>query len=183
MILAQSFFHRSTITVAQELLGKLLVVQWKDGTMMSGIINEVEAYTGSEDAASHAARGKTWRNKHMFETYGHIYVYLIYGMYRCLNVTCETHDVPGAVLIRSIIPHNWIDIMQHNRHISNAKNLTNGPGKLTQALDIDLSYNGKMIGKDTGLWIEDIWYTMEKTYSGPRIGISKWLEHHWRFWF
>src|SRR3990167_6662100 len=100
-ILPQSFFARPTVIVARELLGKYLVRKENQKTK-AHMITEVEAYTGADDMSSHAAMGPTKRNQAMFGAPGHWYVYLIYGMYHCLNIVTETHGTPAAVLIRGL---------------------------------------------------------------------------------
>src|SRR3989344_2343888 len=101
--LPRSFFDRPTLQVAQELLGKVLVVG-----ECSGRINEVEAYIGEGDPACHAARGKTERNRVMYGRAGHLYVYFTYGMYHCANIVTEREDFPATVLLRSIEPLSGI---------------------------------------------------------------------------
>ena len=110
---------------------------------MSGTIIETEAYRHKDDPASHAFRNITDRNKVMFGEVGIAYVYFTYGMHHCFNVVAKKMKVPaGAVLIRGIIPEKGIKKMQENRNIKNLKNLTDGPGKLTQALEITKEHYG-----------------------------------------
>src|SRR3989344_5142270 len=103
--LGRKFFARGTHTVARELLGKLLVHRWR-GRNICGRITEVESYVGENDKASHASRGKTQRTAVMFGEAGHAYVYLIYGMYNCLNIVTEHKDFPAAILIRGAVLTN-----------------------------------------------------------------------------
>src|SRR5689334_8406688 len=132
-VLPRSFYLRSTLDVAPDLLGKFLVYRSPQGELV-GEINEVEAYRGKDDPACHAFGGKTPRTAILFEEGGFSYVYFIYGMYYCLNVTTEAKDHAGAVLIRSIIPVEGIEAMSQNRglgmrpSLQKARNLTNGPG-------------------------------------------------------
>lgn len=145
--LTRDFFIRDTIKVAKELLGKFLVRRTKSGDMIGKII-EVEAYLGPKDKASHSYNyKKTKRTEIMYEKPGTIYVYLIYGMYYCLNVITELEGMPTAVLIRQLLPIEGIEQMIENRNIQvskNFKNLANGPGKLCMALNITKSeFNGK----------------------------------------
>ena len=107
---------------------------------------ETEAYYGENDPASHAFNGKTERNKLMFGEPGHLYIYLCYGMYYLLNVVTEEKGVPGAVLIRALEPIKGIEMMKKNR--GKDKNLTNGPGKLTEAFNIDKKLNGLDVTKN-----------------------------------
>jgi len=137
--LTHDFFKRDTIQVAKDLLGKLLVRETKKGIIFGKII-EVEAYLGPYDKASHSYNyKKTKRTMAMYEKPGTLYIYLIYGMYYCLNVITEKKNVPCAVLIRSLFPVEGIELMLDNRRVKigkNFKNLADGPGKLCMALDI-----------------------------------------------
>ena len=135
-VLAREFYSRDTVCVAQELLGKILVR--KIGRKkLSGIITETEAYKGKNDPASHAARKMTERNKVMFGQIGKAYVYFTYGNHFMLNAVAKNEkNNAGAVLIRSIEPREGIKLMIKNRNASIISNLTNGPGKLTQAMNL-----------------------------------------------
>jgi DNA-3-methyladenine glycosylase len=136
--LDRSFYHRPTIEVARELLGKI-VAHGKT----SGRIVETEAYLGAGDLASHSARGPTPRTQVMFGPPGHAYVYFIYGMYDCLNIVAEASGVAGGVLIRALEPIDGIALMRRRRPAaSTLEALTNGPGKLTRALAIKMRHNG-----------------------------------------
>lgn len=183
-VLPQAFFARDTLIVAPELLGKRLV-RVLNGLRMSGIIVEVEAYKGAEDQASHAARGRTARNAAMFGPPGHAYVYFTYGMHHCLNVVTEPEGIPAAVLIRAIAPVEGIELMRRNRPGRSDRELTNGPGKLCQALRIDRSLNGVALTPASGLFIEE-GITLERTAiaTSPRIGVrgdEQALSAPWRF--
>ncbi len=145
-ILKRSFYNRATQIVAQELLGKFVVRETPEGRIVGQIV-ETEAYFGEGDSASHAARGKTLRSSIMFGPPGYAYVYFNYGMHWLFNVVTEKEGVPGAVLIRALEPLEGIDIMQTNRLSGDIRNLTNGPAKLTQAMGINGSYNGRDITK------------------------------------
>lgn len=141
--LGKEFYIQDTLTVARELLGKRLVC-FKDGVKLSGMITETEGYIGAVDKAAHSFRGMTPRNKTMWEEGGILYVYLIYGMYYCLNVVTENIGTPAAVLIRAVEPLESIDTMRFlckNKDIK-LQNLTSGPGKLCRAFGIDKTYNG-----------------------------------------
>jgi DNA-3-methyladenine glycosylase len=127
--LPRSFYDRDTIVVARELLGKHLVHESR-GLERIGRIVEVEAYLGSHDLAAHSARGRTERTKVMFGPPGHAYVYLIYGMYYCMNVVTEREGHASAVLLRAVEP------------VKNAKGRTQGPGLLCNALRIDKRLTG-----------------------------------------
>jgi len=137
-ILLKKFYMNDTKQVAKDLLGKTLVR--KIGTkVLSGVITETEAYKGKNDPASHASRKKTERNKIMFGEVGRAYVYFTYGMHYCFNVVAKKEeDKAGAVLIRAIQPQQGIKHMMKNRKTDLISNLANGPGKLTQAMQITL---------------------------------------------
>lgn len=136
--LPRSFYSHNAVRVARALLGKILVHQ---GT--SGRIVETEAYLGVDDGAAHSARGVTPRTRVIFGPPGHAYVYLIYGMYDCLNLVAEPEGVAGCVLIRALEPLNGLDEMRRRRPQSRrVQDLANGPGKLTRALGITLGHNG-----------------------------------------
>ena len=140
-LLTRKFFSRRTDLVAIDLLGCILVRKIGN-KKLSGKIVETEAYFGESDPASHAYRGVTPRNKIMFGKPGFAYVYFIYGNHHCLNFTTEREGRAGAVLIRALEPLEGIGLMKKNRGTNNIKNLTNGPGKLTQALAITREQNG-----------------------------------------
>lgn len=153
MSLPQAFYARSTLVVARDLLGRRLV-RCIDSQRLGGRITEVEAYIGEDDLASHAARGKTNRNRPMYGAAGLAYIYFIYGMYFCLNVVTETEGFPSAILIRGIEPDEGVDLMVMRRGGKGGRNLANGPGKLCQALDIDRALNGHDLTAGRELWIE-----------------------------
>src|SRR3989338_9776004 len=170
-IVPRSFFAQDTVKVAQELLGKIILV---DGCKVR--IIETEAYT--DDPASHAFK-RTERSKIMFETYGYVYVYLIYGMYYCLNFTTEHVGKPGAVLIRAVEPLSGMEMMKQKRGTKNVHNLCSGPGKLCQALGIDKRHNGLALGKE--MKIVDDGFLVGKIRKSSRIGIKDALHLQWRF--
>ena len=187
--LPRSFYLQSTLTVATELLGKLLVRR-HNGVLLAGRIVETEAYLGSRDPASHAYRGRTPRNDVMFWIGGHLYVYFTYGMHYCANVVTAKEGTAEAVLIRALEPVRGIEVMKRNRGgfvlaKTNAASLptriSNGPAKLCEALGIRREDNG------TDLWGTDIYLLdaprIPRTAIGrsSRIGISKGKEHKWRF--
>ncbi|UCD02171.1 MAG: DNA-3-methyladenine glycosylase [Promethearchaeota archaeon] len=145
--ITRDFFARSTELVARELLGNFLVRETRKGLIV-GRITEVEAYLGPNDKASHSYNyRKTKRTNTMYMTPGTLYIYLIYGMYYCLNVITEPEGMPCAVLIRRLVPIDGIELMCENRNVKigkNFKNLTDGPGKLCMALKITKArFNGK----------------------------------------
>jgi DNA-3-methyladenine glycosylase len=164
--LNRAFFQRDTITVAQELLGKKIVFHGKEC-----IINETEAYIGIDDPACHAACGKTKRNAIMFGEAGFSYVYLIYGMYNCLNFVTESDGFPAAVLIRGAE-----DIVDE----SGTRTKLNGPGKLCKYLGITKKGSEIDITQSNQFFVEDIKLTFPFK-STQRIGISKGTDKFWRF--
>ncbi len=183
--LRQDFYRRSTLTVALGLLGKRLV-RVVDGQRLSGLIVEAEAYIGEDDAACHAACGRTPRNEAMYGSPGHAYVYFIYGMHHCLNVVTEETGFPAAVLIRALEPLEGLDIMRRYRSGRPDRELTNGPAKLCQALAIDRGFNGVDLCTGEVLFIEEgRMVAQEEVGTSPRIGIKAdelALSVPWRFY-
>jgi len=179
--LPRSFYLQNTLEVAQNLIGKLLVHR-VGGIFLSGFIVETEAYVGPEDRASHASRGLTKRTSLMFGPPGFAYIYLIYGMYYCFNVVTEREGYPAAVLIRALEPYEGVPLMLERRRVQSLREVANGPGKLTQALQI----TGEMNGWDlcfSDLWIEE-GKKVERIGQGKRIGVhyaGEWKEKPWRF--
>ena len=189
MFLTEKFYRQDALTVARELVGKKLVRKIGDKKIVSKIV-ETEAYMGPEDKASHAYNNKrTKRTETMFCEGGIAYIYLIYGMYHCFNVVTASKGKPEAVLIRAVEPLNGFEIMRENRQIKSKRreDLTNGPGKLCQALKIDRSLDGIKFtkDKDNELYIEDI---LEKDFEierGKRINIDyaeEYKDKLWRFY-
>ena len=182
------FYERDTPVVARDLLGKKLVrllgEDSRDQERLVGIITETEAYGGEDDPASHAFRGRTPRNSIMFERGGLSYIYFIYGMYHCINVSAHSKtEKAGAVLIRSILPIEGIEKMMVPGNLKYTGGLANGPGKLTRALIIDRSHNGlDMTDCACSLHIEN-GRTPKRILAAPRIGISVGTEVRWRFKF
>ncbi|OFX88392.1 MAG: 3-methyladenine DNA glycosylase [Bacteroidetes bacterium GWF2_33_16] len=165
--LQQSFFTRDVLAVAPEILGNYLVRKFDDGFIYKFLITEVEAYRGEEDLACHASKGKTARTEIMYHEGGHLYVYLIYGMYWMLNIVTGTINNPQAILIRGI---------QH----------FDGPGKLTKHLKIDKSFYGENLISSDRIWIEPNINTLNVKYTtSPRVGIDYageiWKNKPWRY--
>ena len=187
--LTRDFFVRPTLIVSKELLGKYLVHEYK-GQILSGMIVEAEAYIGPQDRASHAYGGKrTKRNLAEYMVGGHIYIYLVYGMYWQLNISTSFHDVPECVLIRALQPADGIPLMKKFRRTDKESNLADGPGKLCQALKLDKSFYGYDIcQKNARIYVEDrgINIPLKQIKKGPRIGIDyagpKWSKVPWRFY-
>ena len=184
--LPRDFYTRSNVlTVARELLGKLLVVS-DNGKRVAGLVVETEAYRGPHDRASHAYGGRrTNRTETMYGSGGTAYVYFVYGMYYQFNVVTNVKDVPHAVLIRGVEPVEGIELMRRRRHGQPDHNLTNGPGKLCIALGIDRSLDrADLLGNK--VWLEEgPGVPRARIASGPRIGIDyaeEWVDKPWRFW-
>ena len=172
LILPTSFYARPTLRVARSLLGKYLVRETAAG-VRAGRIIEVEAYVGPHDRASHASRGRTKRTEVMFGRPGLAYVYLIYGMYHCLNVVTERAEFPAAVLIRAV---------------ENENALIDGPGRVCRSFKIDLDFNRHDLTSGKALWIEDRGNRIRRTRieAFPRIGVDyagAWAAKPWRFRF
>ena len=182
MMLKRKFYERETVTVAKQLLGKLLTKN-NGRVELSGIITETEAYRGSDDPASHAAVKMTNRNKLMFRQVGISYVYFTYGMHFMFNVVSKSKKQnAGAVLIRGIYPQIGINNMKKNRNVEDVKKLTDGPGKLTQAMGITMKQYGKDLTKKPGLYISD-GIKIKNIVKKSRIGISSGLDKQWNFSF
>jgi DNA-3-methyladenine glycosylase len=177
--LTRPFFERYTPKVAKTLLGTVLV-RVVDGERLTGIVVEAEAYRGARDPASHAYRGRTNRNSVMFGEGGHAYVYFSYGFHWCLNVTTEPAGRAGAVLVRAIEPVEGLRRMLKNRGLLSDEHVTDGPGKLTLALDIDSSLNGEDLVTSDRLFLES-GEVKEEVGSGPRVGVRQGFEFNWRF--
>ncbi|HUE82745.1 MAG TPA: DNA-3-methyladenine glycosylase [Pyrinomonadaceae bacterium] len=184
--LPRDFYTRANVlTVSRELLGKLLVAPAEDGTRVSGMIVEAEAYRGPEDRASHAYGGRrTNRTETMYGIGGTAYVYFVYGMYNQFNVVTNVQDIPHAILIRALEPVEGIEMMRQRREAHAHRNLTNGPGKLCIAMGIDRRLDrADLLGNR--VWLEDYQRIgRSKIASGPRIGIDyaeEWVDKPWRF--
>ena len=174
MKLEQSFYcNTDVVDISKKLLGKVLTTNLSNH-LTSGIIVETEAYAGIFDKASHAFNNKrTKRTEIMYKNGGIAYVYLCYGIHNLFNVITNINDIPHAVLIRAIEPLEGIKEMYRRRKISKKYRLTNGPGKLTQALGIDKNCNGKSLQSDT-IWIQDsgIKFLEKDILSSTRIGVD-----------
>jgi DNA-3-methyladenine glycosylase len=156
--LSRDFYARDTVLVARALLGQRLV-RVIDGVRLSGRICEAEAYGGPDDPSSHAYR-RTSRSEIMFGVPGFAYVYFIYGTHHCINAVTERPGVPGAVLIRSIIPDEGLFSMRRRRGLSASapdmrRGVADGPGKLCQALNITLRDNGVDLTEGEELLVEE----------------------------
>lgn len=188
-ILKQNFYQGSTEDIAKKLLGKLLYRQTKAG-LYAGKIVETEAYIGAKDLACHSARGRTSRNEAMFGPAGCAYVYMIYGMYHCLNIVTREKGTPEAVLIRALEP-----VMLDSEKIKNGQGyhrgkkiekILNGPGKLCREFKIDKEVNGVSLTRSNGLWLEDGEnIPLQKIVAAKRIGVDyagKWKDKLLRYY-
>lgn len=190
MRLNRKFFGEPTIIVARHLLGKHLVRRIGK-KIVRARITETEAYCGRRDLACHASKGLTERTKVMFGPPGHAYVYLIYGMYHCLNIVTEKEGYPAAVLIRGCelvndLPRSELSNLKVVAE-PHSKVLLRGPGILCRELMIDKKLNGADLSKSKELWIEDRGdkAPKRKIKRGKRINVDyagKWKDELWRFY-
>ncbi|MHB8301863.1 MAG: DNA-3-methyladenine glycosylase [Acidobacteriaceae bacterium] len=176
-LLPRSFFDAPPEQVARRLLGKLLVHSY-DKMRLVGRIVETEAYLGEHDPAAHAASGRTARNAVLYGPPGHAYVYGIYGLHFCLNVSCREEGNPGCVLVRALEPLQGLDTMRKNRRLdakAPPRLLASGPGKLCQALGITRpAYNGvDLANSDSPLGIYRDNFVSGEIVVTPRIGVRK----------
>lgn len=173
MKVKRDFYYQPTLQIAQKLLGMFLVRRIGKKKVRGKIV-ETEAYIGLKDKASHASRGKTPRTAIMFGQPGHIYIYMIYGMYYCLNIVTERANYPAAVLIRAVEP------------ISKSKIQPSGPGKVCQFYRIDKSFNNQDLC-GSKVWIENPGNKLKKTdiVRAKRVGIDYagiYKHKPWRFY-
>ncbi len=159
------FFIRDVLEVAPELIGQYLVRRFEDGRLVRSQITDLEIYRGSSDLACHASKGRTVRTEIMYHAGGHVYMYLIYGMYWMLNIVCGSVDQPQAILIRGIPGHD-------------------GPGKLTRFLELDKQFYGENLCESKRIWIESD-RSVKHFQSQPRIGIDYagkyWAAKPWNY--
>jgi DNA-3-methyladenine glycosylase len=183
-VLTRAFYLRPTLTVARELLGKVLVHRTPAG-VVAGMIVETEAYIGEDDPACHAAPGLTLRNAPLYGQPGRAYVYLNYGIHYLVNAVTEAEGSPAAVLLRALEPLEGLDAMRVRRTrggvVPPDADLCRGPGNLTRALGISLEEN-RLDLAESRLTIEDRGFAIRKVSRGARIGIRVGTERRWRFW-
>jgi DNA-3-methyladenine glycosylase len=173
VLLTRDFFARSVHEVAPELIGTTLLVDGVGGTIV-----EVEAYD-QDDPASHGFRGRTARTASMFGPPGHGYVYRSYGIHWCLNLVCAEEGRAEAALVRALEPTHGLDAMRERRGAEAERSLCSGPGKLCQALGISRVYDGLALDEPP---FELLARESEpELVTGPRIGITRAVEHPWRF--
>lgn len=180
----REFYLQDTRIVAQALLGQVVERRLTTGETLSGVIIETEAYL-TDDPACHAYRGLTPRNKTMFGPPGHAYVYFTYGLHMMLNVVCAPEGVAEAVLIRALEPVEGIDTMRENRGgLGDIRQLTNGPGKLAQALALTrLAHDGIDVTDPNGeLRFLPNEYPLFEMVTTTRIGITQGVDLPWRYY-
>jgi DNA-3-methyladenine glycosylase len=176
-VLKRTFYERPTAEVARALLGKVLV-----HGPAAGIIVETEAYPGRDDLASHSARGITARTRVIFGEPGHAYVYLIYGMYQCLNLVAEPAGMPGCVLIRALQPVAGIELMRERRPAAGKlEDLARGPGRLTMAMGITRGHYGADVTRGSLVVREPAEPCALEIEVTPRVGIRICAERPLRF--
>ena len=181
--LEREFYIRDVNLVARDLIGKLLVHESNEG-ITSGFIIEAEAYKGPEDKAAHTYNNRrTERTEIQFHEGGYAYVYMIYGMYYCFNITVNTPDKPEAVLIRALEPHEGIELMKSRRKTEALRNLCNGPGKLCCAMGITKAHYGTDLSGDE-LYLLDDERPAPVVMTSPRINIDyaeEYVNVKWRY--
>ncbi len=186
--LPRTFYERQSLIVARDLLGAKLVRDEFGVGRLVGRIVETEAYTGMDDLASHGRHRRTPRNLPMWGEPGYAYVYMSRGIHWMFNIVTEPEDFPAAVLIRALEALEGLDIIAARRGGRNISEWTSGPARLTQALNIDRTFNCvDLTTTDAGLWIEaDLAIPDAAVKTGPRIGLGKmpepWYSIPWRFW-
>jgi len=165
MKLEHQFFEKEALELAPSLLGKVICRTLNNNRLLRCRITETEAYYGAEDLACHASKGRTSRTEVMFGEGGHVYVYLIYGMYWMLNIVSGHAESPQAVLIRGVEE-------------------ASGPGRVGRYLELDKSFYGENLVSSSRIWLEDDGKTISYKTT-PRIGINyagePWISNHWRF--
>lgn len=180
--LNKNFYTKTADIIAKELLGKIIHRKSNNGIIIARIV-ETEAYLDKNDFASHSYIGKTDRNKAMFEEGSYTYVYKIYGIYNCFNIVTGKKDHGEAVLIRALEPLSNLEVIHKYRKTQKEKDLTNGPGKLCQALNITIEDNMKDL-----MFSDDIIISEEKNNTNfeivttTRIGITKSVDLPLRFY-
>jgi len=190
VILPRSFYDRDPVTVARELLGKLLIRR-TGRKRLAGRIVECEAYLGADDPAAHAYSGRTPRNAVLFGPPGHAYVYFIYGKHYCLNVSCVKDGNAGGVLLRAMEPVAGVEAMAAARGLalgsparsSQLRLVSSGPGRISEALGVTRERdNAKDVTSlRSDLYFADDGYRSEQILATPRVGITKAVDQPLRF--
>lgn len=183
-IISTEWFDRSAVCVAPDLIGCTLVRQLPDGTQLRGLIVETEAYQEG-DPACHAYRKQTKRNQIMFGDPGYVYVYLIYGIYHCVNVVTDRSGVPSAVLIRALEldKPTLANILLKPKEKS--ERVAAGPGKLCLAMQIDLDLYGTKLEFGQAMWLEHRASQLDseiELVQTTRIGLTQGVELPWRWY-
>jgi DNA-3-methyladenine glycosylase len=168
------------VELASYLIGKVVVHDVAAGRL-SGRIVETEAYPIG-DPAGHAFRGKTPRNSSLFLRRGHAYVYFVYGSSFMLNVTSEERGVGGGALLRALEPLEGIELMKRSRDATRLVDLTRGPGRLTEAMQIDLTQDGLDLCAAGPLWLAATAQNAGAIGKSVRIGLSRNVDRRWRFY-
>lgn len=186
-ILSQSWFERSALEVAPDLIGCTLVRRFVDGRMLRGTIVETEAYEEG-DPACHAYRKKTKRNWIMFGPAGYVYVYLIYGMYYCLNFITDRDEFASAVLIRALAMEEVDPALLKPKELKSRERpdrIAAGPGKLCRVMEIDLDLYGTSLEEGSALWVEGrslMSNSPIKLIQTTRIGLTQGVDLPWRWY-
>src|SRR5215510_1806445 len=178
--LSRARLPADTATLARYLIGKILVRELPEG-LISGRIVETEAYIIG-DAAGHAYRGMTPRNRSVFLERGHAYVYLAYGISYMLNVSSEKAGIGAGVLIRALEPRDGISIMQRNRNLTRLRDLARGPGRLAAALRVDRRFDGLDLCREGPLWLGRCDHEPGEIGQSVRIGITREADRLLRFY-
>jgi DNA-3-methyladenine glycosylase len=184
--LPASFYDRDVVLVARELLGMRLVRRL-DGQRLAGYIVETEAYRGEDDLACHARAGRTPRTAPLYGPPGLAYVYFTYGLHWCLNCVSSAEGFPAAVLLRAVVPVEGLAVIAERRAKRSPEEWCNGPGKLTQAMAVDGSLNGRCLWDEEGELSIEHGYALgeDQVITGPRVGINRvsepWRSIPWRF--
>lgn len=181
-IIPKEFFAgRPTAQIAREILGKVLIHASPEG-ITSGIIVEAEAYLSQDDPASHSARGHSKQNQQMYKEPGTSYIHLSYGVHYLVNAVCQEVGVPESVLFRALEPLEGLELMRDRRGgISSDYQLTNGPGKLTQAMGIDIRLLGHPLQRPPLYIVAGITVPESEIVATSRIGINRGQELPLRF--
>lgn len=182
-VLPRQFFARGSLEVAPDLLGRVIEHRSAAG-VVAVRLTEAEAYSGEEDPASHAFRGRTERNATMFGEAGHAYVYFTYGMHHCVNLVCLGPGVASAVLLRAGEVVEGIDLARSRRPRARDRDLARGPARLCQALGVHRAYDGADVCDPEGALRvrggEPIGRSLVRT--SPRTGVAAAHDRPWRFY-
>ena len=168
-----AFYDRATEQVARDLLGAVLACETPEG-LTAGRIVETEAYLGAHDPACHGVVGRTARTECLFGAPGTAYVYFIYGVHWCFNAVTMARGHPSAVLVRAVEPLTGLELMRQRRPRARRDvDLTNGPGKLCQALGIDRSHDGRPLQQGPLTIRHGVTVPDDNVLVSPRIGITR----------